>query len=74
MMNAFPYTYYNTRYVDNVGHVTEPAGCYSGMTLAQFYLAHILTGLAANPSTMLNVEDHIDYAIRMAKMAAEKSV
>lgn len=73
-MNAFPYTYYNSRYVDNVGHVNEPAGCNPGMTLEQFYLAHILTGLASNPGTMLNVEDHIDYAVRMAKMAAARSV
>lgn len=62
---AFPHT----TYVRN-GAVMEPTYTYSGMTLKQYYLGCILQGLASNPATMLNIDDHLVYAERLARSAA----
>ena len=68
MTFAFPNTQY-TR--GNHGHAPmEPSYTEPGMSLEAFYFAHILGGLASNPTTMLNIEDHMAYAERMARKAA----
>lgn len=55
---------------NNYGH---RAADIPGMSTAEVFLAHILTGLASNPATMLDIESHLDYAIRMASLAQQKA-
>ena len=74
MKSAFPYTVVTSTW-DNVAQrsVREPSGTMPGMTTAHYFLGHILGGLASNPTTMLNMEEHLEYAIRLAKLADEKT-
>lgn len=51
----------------------EQTGTSPGMTMAHYFLGCMLTGLAANPATMLNMEEHLDYAIRVAIKAADET-
>lgn len=66
-MQAFPQTHYSRGSFGNAP--MEPVGSSTGMSIRQMYMAHILAGLASNPTTMLNIEDHLEYAWRMAGVA-----
>jgi hypothetical protein len=70
MSAAFPSTVYQR---GNPGdRPMEPYYTVHGMSLQAFYLAHILTGLASNPATMLNIEEHMDYAVKLSALAANR--
>lgn len=44
-----------------------------GMSVCHYFLGQILSGLAANPVTMLDIESHLDYAIRLAEEAEKRT-
>lgn len=72
MYNVHPITLYTSRY-DPAKNATvyEASGHQPGMTVKQLYMAHILTGIASNPATMLSPEEHIKYAAKLAELAFE---
>ena len=72
--NVHPYPLFTSRWDGAAGRsVWEQNGFSPGMSVKQLYLAHILGGLASNPATMLNIEEHLDYAIKLADIAVAKS-
>lgn len=70
--SAFPYNIIASAWRD--GHnVHEPSAAMPGMSIEHYFLGQILCGLAMNPVTMLNIEEHLDYAIRLSELAARKT-
>lgn len=67
-MNVFPITYY-ARGQHDVPPM-EPSGTNPGMTIEQYYLGCILTGLVQNPTYMLDVDAHLAHAKKLAAAAA----
>lgn len=74
MKSMHPHPIYQSGWDNQRGRSTyEQTGTNPGMSTAHFFLGHILTGLASNPATMLNIEEHLDYAIKLAELAHNKT-
>lgn len=74
MRNVHPQDYFQSSYDASKNRsVWEKSGQNPGMTIGHYYLAHILQAIAANPATMLDPEAHVDYAVKLAKLAMEKT-
>lgn len=71
---AFPHPLYQSGWDAQKQRISyEQTGVAPGMTVGHYYLGCILGGLASNPTTMLNMEDHLEYAIRLADLAEKKT-
>lgn len=67
------HTIYSTTFDAQGRAINIPSYDTDGMTIAHYFLGQILSGLASNPTMMLNIEEHLDYAIRLAETAANKT-
>ena len=74
MKNVFPHGIFMSGWDASKQNTTfHQTGQTPGMSTAHYFLGCMLTGLASNPSTMLNMEEHLQYAMRVAITAAEES-
>ena len=71
---AFPHAIYSSGWDATKQRTSyEETGTSPGMTVGHYFLGHILSGLASNPATMLNIEEHLDYAVKLADLAEKKT-
>lgn len=71
---VFPHPIYQSLWDAQKQRTTyEQTGTSPGMSVGHHFLGCILMGLASNSATMLNMEDHLEYAIRLAELAEKKT-
>lgn len=73
-VNVYPQDIFISYYDPAKGRQSwEQSNGMPGMSVKQMYLGQILAAIAMNPTTMLDPETHVGYAIKMVELAVAKT-